>query len=127
MVLARGLGTRMRRDDAAAALDGRQAAAANAGVKAMIPIAVGKGDRPFLDYVLSTVADAGYRRVCLVIGPEQEMIRRYYGGEVAAQRLAASLSPPSSSRRHGRRGGRRRIVRRRRSVHRDQFRQLLSY
>jgi dTDP-glucose pyrophosphorylase len=82
VVLARGLGTRMRRDDAGAQVDGRQAAAADAGVKALIPI-----DRPFLDYVLSAVADAGYRHACLVIGPEQEAIREYYGRKVAAERL----------------------------------------
>ena len=96
VVLARGMGTRMRRDDAAATLDGRQAAVADAGVKAMIPIAektVAFSDaRPFLDYVLSTVADAGYRRVCLVIGPEQEMIRRYYGSEVITQRLTFAFA-----------------------------------
>ncbi len=72
----------MRRDDAAAAIDGRQAAIAETGVKAMIPIG-----RPFLDYVLSAAADAGYRHVCLVVGPEQEAIRKYYGDEVAAERL----------------------------------------
>ena len=82
VVLARGLGTRMRRDDAAAKVDGRQAAVAVAGIKALIPI-----DRPFLDYVLSAAADAGYRHACLVIGPEQEAIREYYQGQVAAERL----------------------------------------
>jgi glucose-1-phosphate thymidylyltransferase len=81
VVLARGLGTRMRRNDAAEAIDGRQAAAADAGMKAMIPI-----DRPFLDYVLSAAADAGYRHACLVIGPEHHAIRDYYG-HVAAERL----------------------------------------
>ena len=81
VVLARGLGTRMRRDDAAAPIDGRQAAIADTGVKALIPIG-----RPFLDYVLSAAADAGYRHVCLVIGPEQEAIRKYYG-QVTAERL----------------------------------------
>jgi glucose-1-phosphate thymidylyltransferase len=47
----------------------------------MIPIG-----RPFLDYVLSAAADAGYRHVCLVIGPEQEAIRNYYG-QLTAERL----------------------------------------
>ncbi|MEN6450659.1 MAG: NTP transferase domain-containing protein, partial [Thermoguttaceae bacterium] len=81
VILARGLGTRMRRDDAAAKLDGRQAAIADTGVKAMIPIG-----RPFLDYVLSAAADAGYRHACLVVGPEQDAIRKYYS-EVPAERL----------------------------------------
>jgi dTDP-glucose pyrophosphorylase len=73
VVLARGLGTRMRRSDDAAALDGRQAAVADSGIKAMIPMG-----RPFLDYVLSAAADAGYRRVCLVVAPEHDAMRSYY-------------------------------------------------
>lgn len=83
VILARGRGTRMRADDGAAPLDSRQAAMADTGVKAMIPLA----NRPFLDYVLSTVADAGYRRICLVVGPEQQAIRDYYTHEVPLQRL----------------------------------------
>ncbi len=73
VVLARGLGTRMRKTDVAAKLDAAQAAIAESGVKALIPI-----DRPFLDYVLTVVADAGYRHVCLVIGPEHTELRSYY-------------------------------------------------
>jgi glucose-1-phosphate thymidylyltransferase len=86
VVLARGLGTRMRRDDAAAPLDGSQSAMADAGIKAMIPIG-----RPFLDYVLSAAADAGYRRACLVIGREQEAIRRYYS-ELPVRRLEIAFA-----------------------------------
>lgn len=82
VILARGRGTRMRRESSDAALDERQAAVADSGVKALIPI-----DRPFLDYVLSTLADAGYRRVCLVIGPEHQEIQDYYGCEIQPQRL----------------------------------------
>ena len=74
VILARGLGTRMRKADGSAKLTAEEAAAADAGVKAMIPIG-----RPFLDYVLSALADAGYRRACLVIGPEHEQVRDYYG------------------------------------------------
>jgi dTDP-glucose pyrophosphorylase len=86
VVLARGLGTRMRKNDGTAQVDGRQAAVAEAGIKALIPI-----DRPFLDYVLSAAADAGYRHVCLVIGPEQEAIREYYGS-VQAEKLDFSFA-----------------------------------
>ncbi len=73
VILARGLGTRMRRADRAASLDERQQAIAETGVKALIPVG-----RPFLDYVLSALADAGYARVCLVVAPEHDAIRRYY-------------------------------------------------
>ncbi|MGH7690618.1 MAG: sugar phosphate nucleotidyltransferase, partial [Gemmatimonadaceae bacterium] len=72
VVLARGLGTRMRRDDGHADLDEAQAAVAAQGLKAMIPIG-----RPFLDYALSALADAGCSDVCLVIGPEHDAIRDY--------------------------------------------------
>ncbi len=80
VVLARGLGTRMRKADAEAKLDTAQAAVAESGVKALIPI-----DRPFLDYVLTIVADAGYRHVCLVIGPEHQELRDYYSVVRAAR------------------------------------------
>lgn len=73
VILARGLGTRMRRADPAVELDREQSTAADAGIKAMIPVG-----RPFLDYVLSGLADAGFRELCLVIGPEHDVIRDYY-------------------------------------------------
>ncbi len=73
VILARGLGTRMQQRDAAAALEPSQAQVADAGLKAMIPIR-----RPFLDYVLSELADAGFEHACLVIGPEHQSVREYY-------------------------------------------------
>jgi len=73
VVLARGLGTRMRRDDPGAAQDAAQARVADTGLKAMIPIG-----RPFLDYVLSSLADAGLTSVCLVVGPEHQAVEDYY-------------------------------------------------
>lgn len=73
VILARGLGTRMRKADDAARLTAEESAAADAGAKAMMPVG-----RPFLDYVLSAVADAGYRRACLVVAPEHGEIRDYY-------------------------------------------------
>jgi glucose-1-phosphate thymidylyltransferase len=75
VILARGLGTRMRREDASATLNAEQSEAADAGVKAMISVG-----RPFLDYVLSSLADAGFSHACLVIGPEHAAIRDYYTG-----------------------------------------------
>jgi len=87
VILARGLGTRMRRADAAAALAEEQARVADTGVKAMIPIG-----RPFLDYVLSGLADAGIADVCLVIGPEHDAVRAYYGGPSAPSRLRVGFA-----------------------------------
>lgn len=87
VVLARGLGKRMREEDASASLDRSQAAAAERGVKAMIPIG-----RPFLDYVLSALADAGCSEVCLVIGPEHAAVRDYYTIESPPRRVAVSFA-----------------------------------
>jgi glucose-1-phosphate thymidylyltransferase len=82
VILARGLGTRMRRAAAGALLDGAQAHAADSGVKGMIPFG-----RPFLDYVISAVADAGYMDVCLVVAPGTGALRDYYGGDGAPTRV----------------------------------------
>lgn len=73
VILARGLGTRMRAGDTAADLTAEQKAAADAGMKAMIPIG-----RPFLDHCLSAYADAGFTQACLVIGPEHTAVADYY-------------------------------------------------
>ncbi len=87
VVLARGLGTRMRQEDVAAALDLGQAAAARQGLKAMISFG-----RPFLDYVLSSLADAGLREACLIIGPEHGAIREYYTEKAPPHRLHVSFA-----------------------------------
>jgi glucose-1-phosphate thymidylyltransferase len=87
VILARGLGTRMRRADAGAALAEDQARVADTGVKAMIPVG-----RPFLDYVLSALADAGLSDVCLVIGPEHDALREYYGGASAPVRVRVAFA-----------------------------------
>jgi glucose-1-phosphate thymidylyltransferase len=82
VILARGLGKRMREPDERASLDAGQARYADAGLKAMIPIA-----RPFLDYVLSGLADAGYGEACLVIGPEHDEVQEYYTRTAPPRRL----------------------------------------
>jgi dTDP-glucose pyrophosphorylase len=87
VILARGLGTRMRRAAVGGGLDEAQARAADAGVKGMIPIG-----RPFLDFVISGLADAGLVEVCLVIGPEHGAIRDYYTKEAAPARVRISFA-----------------------------------
>ena len=89
VIMARGLGTRMRKADDAADIDTDQAKIAETGVKALIPV---DGDRPFLDYVLTGLADAGYTDVCLVIGPEHDAVREYYGQTVKPRRLNISFA-----------------------------------
>lgn len=75
VILARGLGSRMRRADEDAAIDPHQERAAAAGLKMMIPDASG---RPFLDHILSSLADGGITRVILVVAPGAEAIRSHY-------------------------------------------------
>jgi len=87
VILARGLGTRMRQADEGAGLDPEQAAAAAAGMKGMIPVG-----RPFLDFLLSALADAGFREVCLVIGPEHDAVREYYQAPGRVTRLGVSFA-----------------------------------
>ena len=83
VVLARGRGTRMQRPDVSARLSAAQRRYAESGLKAMMPIA----GRPFLDYVLSALADAGITDVCLVIGPEHDAIRDYYTTAARPRRI----------------------------------------
>ncbi len=77
----------MRRADTAVKLVPAQEAVADQGVKAMIPVG-----RPFLDYILSGLADAGCTAVCLVIGPEHSAVREYYQGTVRPSRLSVSFA-----------------------------------
>jgi glucose-1-phosphate thymidylyltransferase len=87
VIMARGLGTRMRKQERSADLSGDQMAIAGKGIKAMIPIG-----RPFLDYVLSGLADAGFTSVCLVIGPEHQVIRDYYTVESPPKRIGVEFA-----------------------------------
>jgi dTDP-glucose pyrophosphorylase len=75
-VLARGLGTRMREADAAVSLTPEQQRSADAGLKPMVPV----NGRPFVEYVLSAIADAGIRRVALVVAPDHLLIRHHFEG-----------------------------------------------
>jgi glucose-1-phosphate thymidylyltransferase len=87
VILARGLGKRMRQADEHTTLDAKQAAVADQGIKAMIPIG-----RPFLDYVLSALADAHCTDVCLVIGPEHTAVRDYYERPGVLSRVRVSFA-----------------------------------
>lgn len=77
VILARGLGTRMRAksaSDSGAKLNQQQNKMADRGIKAMVDVG-----RPFLDYILNELAEVGVEEVCLVIGPEHDVIREHYG------------------------------------------------
>jgi glucose-1-phosphate thymidylyltransferase len=87
VVLARGLGTRMRVADPAARLTTDQLKAADAGLKPMIPI----NGRPFLDFVLSSLADAGVTDVALIVAPDHDQMRSYYRVDAPPSRVAVSF------------------------------------
>ncbi len=74
VVLARGLGTRMREEDARAPLTREQQQAADAGLKAMMPV----NGHPFLAYVLSAIADSNITAVALVVAPDHDLLVRHF-------------------------------------------------
>ena len=77
----------MRAETGNASLELGQARVAETGVKAMIPVG-----RPFLDYVLGSLVNAGFRKVCLVIGPEHTQIRHYYEYEAGVSRITLEFA-----------------------------------
>jgi dTDP-glucose pyrophosphorylase len=93
LVLARGKGTRMRRTDSTTTGDSEQSRVADTGLKAMIPFR-----RPFLDYILSALADAGCSDVCLVIGPEHDIVRDYYERTRPPERVRVTFAVQQEAR-----------------------------
>ncbi len=89
VVLARGLGTRMQAPDGTAPLTAAQNDVADTGIKALVPL---DEDRPLLDFILSALADAGVREICLVIGPEHTAIRERYEAVVKPRRFRLSFA-----------------------------------
>lgn len=87
VVLAAGRGTRMQADrPGVPPLSAEQEAAARQGAKAMMPVG-----RPFLDYVLSSLADAGMRRIGLVVAPDHAAIADRYRNQVPPRRFELGL------------------------------------
>lgn len=77
-------------------LDAGQAAAAERGLKGLVPF----GGHPFLAYVITALADAGYADVCLVTGPPPDPIRDYFQRLVTGRvriRFAVQESPEGSA------------------------------
>jgi glucose-1-phosphate thymidylyltransferase len=58
----------MQAPDRSVALTPAQQAAADRGLKMLVPI----HGQPFIAYVLHELADAGFREVCLVVGPGED-------------------------------------------------------
>lgn len=98
VVLAAGRGSRLRAADPAVTLDPAQAAAAEAGLKALVPF----GGRPFLDFVVAGLERAGVRRICLVVGSAHHAtfsawrMERMVASAAAEVELAVQASPRGS-------------------------------
>jgi glucose-1-phosphate thymidylyltransferase len=94
-ILARGLARRMQAADEGAALTPDQMAAADAGLKALMPVPAatraGRVSRPFLDYLLSHLADAGVLDVALVVAPDHLRARTYYEHEAPPARVSLTF------------------------------------
>lgn len=77
VILAGGISSRMKKAEAISAqLD--PVLRHDAAAKSKSMIGVGENYRPFLDYLLSNAAAAGYRHVVLLIGAQDDSIRAYY-------------------------------------------------
>lgn len=77
----------MRAADSDAALTPEQQLAADAGLKSMMPI----HGRPFLDFVLSGLADAGITDVALVVAPDHDIVRHYYRTTAPPSRVSVTF------------------------------------
>jgi len=73
VVLARGLGKRMRRERPDVGLGPERERLAAEGLKPLMPL----GGRPFLDYIVDALLRAGLRRICLVIAPDAHAMRQH--------------------------------------------------
>jgi glucose-1-phosphate thymidylyltransferase len=92
VVLARGLGQRMRAADPDAVLTPGQQRAADAGYKALMPIA----GRPFVDYLLDSLEQAALEQIALVVAPDHEAIRAHverYSARLIAIDLVVQPEP----------------------------------
>ncbi len=94
MILARGLGTRMRADAAGVDLTPEQQHLANAGIKALVPVANGK---TLLELIVENLVAAGFSDICLVIGPEHDVIREYCSAKAINVDFATQTEPKGTA------------------------------
>ncbi len=86
IILAGGASSRMRRSSATA-VDSALAKEAQLKTKAMI--GVGDHARPFLDYLLYSIQQAGYENAMIVVGENDSSITEYYGQRENAKRFGS--------------------------------------
>lgn len=88
VILAGGISSRMKKS-ASAAQGLEQSLVKDAVAKSKSMIGVGIEQRPFLDYLLYNVREAGYRNVVLLIGQNDATLREYYGGKTRPKILSS--------------------------------------
>jgi glucose-1-phosphate thymidylyltransferase len=74
VILARGLGTRLRKHNSEAHLNSEQAKIASLGIKTLMHV---RGDKTLLEFIFESLARAGFSEICLVIGREHQAIRDF--------------------------------------------------
>lgn len=74
VILARGLGTRMRAQTGDLQLTSDQAKIAAQGLKTLMPIV---GEKTLLDFIFENLISAGFTRICLIIGAKHQAIRDF--------------------------------------------------
>ncbi|MBI3194047.1 MAG: NTP transferase domain-containing protein [Ignavibacteriae bacterium] len=85
VILAGGISSRMKKATEGIALDGILLNEATRKSKAML--SVGAGQRPFLDYVLYNIEQAGYEDVVIVVGEYDDSIREFYENQNGKQQF----------------------------------------
>ena len=75
MIMAAGVSSRMRKS---AEAENSSELAKEAQVKPKMMLEVGEDSRPFMDYLLFNVRDAGYRDVLLIVNDKDDSVRNYY-------------------------------------------------
>jgi NDP-sugar pyrophosphorylase family protein len=77
VILAGGISSRMKLPSTAKSIDPELEKQAEERTKGMI--GVGEGGRPFLDYQMSNMKQAGIQDIVIVIGEHDAALREYYG------------------------------------------------
>lgn len=85
LILAGGASSRMKRSMAVEGLSEEEIKKANASSKALIEF--GKDKRPVLDYLLMNAEKAGFERVFLIVGEQNQAFRAYYGDKASGNRF----------------------------------------
>lgn len=75
VILAAGASSRMKGSKAEKGLSDKDLQIANTQSKALIPI----DDRPVLDYLLKNAEKAGFTKAILIVAPEHDAFKQYYG------------------------------------------------